>query len=196
MPETKRCPNCTQFKPRNDFYADQRMNSGRKTWCKECTHQYTKDRRHRLGIQRPMSEAKECSQYLGVYIAERALSRFFNNIHRMPMNNPGYDFICGKGFRIDVKSSCLHTISTQYSRWMFDIKRNSAADYFLCLAFGDRDSLEPLHVWLIPGNKINHLAVLSISSNPKIIKKWGDVEHSLTKVSACCEEMKIQSPQS
>ena len=74
-----------------------------------------------------MSENKDGAAYLGIYIAERALSGFFDNIQRMPYGNPGYDFICGKGFKIDAKASCLHTVEGvkhPYHYWTFMFFKN------------------------------------------------------------------------
>jgi hypothetical protein len=136
-----------------------------------------------------MSENKKCSDYLGVYIAERALSKFFDNIKRMPVGNPGYDFVCGKGFKIDVKSSCLHHTSVSASNWGFDISRNTIADYFLCLAFDNRESLNPMHVWLIPGNVINMKRQVRIANSDRGLCSWLEYERPIDKVVACCSQM-------
>lgn len=161
-----------------------------------------KDRRNRnrrelryaRGINRPASEAKDCANYLGVYIAERVLSKFFDRIERMPVNNPGYDFICGKGFKIDAKSACIHHASKwKVPRWCFHIYRNVIADYFLCLAFDDRESLEPQHVWLIPGKIVNHLSGFAIPSSEYGIEKWKQYERSLEPVFKCCEKVRSEA---
>jgi hypothetical protein len=134
---------------------------------------------------RPMSENRKCPSWLGIHVAERVLSKFFDHVERMPYGNKGYDFICGKGKRIDVKSACLCQ-----SGLHFDIHRNILADYFLCLGFTDRESLEPIHVWLIPGEKINHLKSLGISNGQKSLARWSQYERPLDRVIACCNEMK------
>jgi len=67
---------------------------------------YQTERRHRLGISRPMGENRDCSKFLGVHVAEQVLSQVFNNVEVMPHNNKGFDFICNRGKKIDVKSSC------------------------------------------------------------------------------------------
>ena len=152
---------------------------------------YSSKRSHELGLQRPISEATESAPYLGVYIAERALSRFFDNIIRMPVNNPGYDFLCGKGKKIDVKSSCLqsnHGIPSR--RWRFNILKNTTADYFLCLAFNDRNNLDPLHVWLIPGNLVNDHISITVSNFPIGLNRFAEYERPLDKVIACCSELR------
>lgn len=142
---------------------------------------------------RPMESAKDCSMYLGIYIAERALSKFFDHIERMPINNPGFDFICGRGFKIDAKSSTMHNYKNTrgYKRWEFHIKRNMIADYFLCLAFDDRENLTPMHVWLIPGDVVGTKKNLQISNSPVSLAKWSQYERPLDRVLACCQTMKV-----
>jgi hypothetical protein len=109
--------------------------------------------------------------------------------------NPGFDFICKNGYKIDVKSSSLHPL--KYSRgkaydhpyWFFKINKNHIADYFFCLAFSSRASLEPLHVWLIPANVINHLQSLIITQTQ--LPKWSDYEKPLDKVWSCYTKLNI-----
>lgn len=147
-----------------------------------------------------MAEAKDSGNYLGIVVAEQALSTFFDHIERMPNGTPGYDFVCGKGFKIDVKSACnYHRYGKygdkkyEYDRWQFGIGKNRSADYFLCLAFDSRETLEPCHVWLIPGNAVNHLTCICISRALKSIKKWSPYEKSLDKVITGCDSMRMQN---
>ena len=143
------------------------------------THRDRKRGRH------PFNENKECPLYLGVHVAEQVLSHVFKRVKRMPFSNPGFDFICGKGYKIDVKSSCKRR--TQ-SRWKFDIDHNTIADYFLFLAFDNREDLDPLYLWLLPGAKVNHLVSASISSST--IHKWDEYKLDILKVSQCCDAMR------
>jgi hypothetical protein len=145
---------------------------------------YTKSKRDQ-GV-RPFNENKECSQFLGVYVAERVLSYVFKDVERMPMNNPGFDFVCNHGKMIDVKSACLS--GTKYPCWHFRIRRNTTADYFLCLAFDNREELTPLHVWLIPGSKLSYLTATSIS--PSTIHKWDTYRLDISKINDCCVTMR------
>ena len=131
--------------------------------------------------KRPFDENRECGQYLGVYIAERVLSHVFKNVERMPIGNAGYDFVCNKGKKIDVKSSCLH----KNGCWQFNIRYNVLANDFLCIAFDNREDLTPVHVWLLPGNKFSHLTGASI--HPTTIRKWDGYKLDIEKVSACCD---------
>ncbi len=108
-----------------------------------------------------MASNRSCSMYLGCHIAERVLSKLFTDVEWMPCNHPGYDFITSTGLKIDVKASCKRKDGT----WSFGIRRNVAADFFLCIAFDDRNSLTPLYLWLIPGKDVNSKVAISIRSN-------------------------------
>ena len=121
--------------------------------CREKAKKYAKQNRINNGGQ-PMSENKECSLYLGVHVAEQVLSKVFKNVKQMPNGNKGYDFICNKNMKIDVKSSTILKRDYKSDSWLFQIKRNKIADYFLCLAFDNREDLNPLHIWLIPSENI------------------------------------------
>jgi hypothetical protein len=147
---------------------------------------------HDIGLCVPMSENKKCSAYLGVYIAERILSKYFEDVIVMPFGNPGYDFVCKNGFKIDVKSSTLHEMTGRTSRWGFCIRCNEIADYFLCLAFNDdREDLIPLHIWLIPGPVVCHYHNgFYITNNEQGIKKWSQYEKPLDKVVNCCNVLR------
>lgn len=137
----------------------------------------------KLGYQ-PYNENKKCSSFLGVHVAERVLSHVFKNVERMPITNPGFDFICNKGKKIDVKSSCQH----KPGKWAFSIKHNTIADYFLCLAFDNREDLNPLYAWLLPGSKFNHLTKASI--RPSTIRKWDEYRLDISKISDCCDSLR------
>lgn len=125
-----------------------------------------------------MSENISCASYLGIYVAETALEHIFDTMEKMPNNTPGYDFICGKGFKIDAKSSVLFNHGN--GRWSFSINRNNMPDYFICIGFDDRAHLNPLHVWLIPAFLINKNKNFTISL--KNIKRWSEYEMSHEKL--------------
>lgn len=129
----------------------------------------------------------DCAIFLGVVVAERVLSKVFKNVERMRQGNPGYDFICGKGFKIDVKSSCF---DKKRGSWRFRIDRNQEANYFLCLAFDNRKDLKPQHLWLIPSKVVNHLTGATISRSK--LEKWAQYEltDKIDEVVACCDTLK------
>lgn len=156
--------------------------------------------RYRTGRSKPGKEFKEHANYLGIHIAEQLLPKIYEYVTRMPNCNEGYDFICGKGFKIDVKSSCLHK---KRNCWTFSIRRNKIADYFLMIAFDDRYSLNPLHIYLIKGTEIiNNNSVIkkqvcekqavTIFNNNKILNIYKQYEQTdkLDKIISCCNEFK------
>ena len=171
--------------------------------CRVCSSERTREHRqshrkqyqehqreynHSTGKTQPMSENRECSSFLGVYVAERVLSHVFKNVERMPMNNPGFDFICVGGHKIDVKSMCRFVHENWADRWVFHINKNQIAEYFLMLAFDNRESLNPEHIWLIPADKINDHVSISISEST--LSKWDEYALDVSKVSACCNIIK------
>lgn len=155
-------------------------------------------RRHNSGKSLQLSDNKQCSNFLGVYIAERLLSKVFENVQRMPYGNKGYDFICNKGYKIDVKSACLNSNNV----WLFGIKKNKVPEYFLFLAFDNRKDLTPNHIWLIKGTEIikttkvntilNNRVSLCISNSVKILNNYIIYEKSdkLEKLVECCNTIK------
>ena len=155
----------------------------KKRICKTCNRECSEQiRRKNGGLS--MSKNKECASYLGIHVNERLLKHLFNDVEVMPMNNPGYDFICNNGKKIDGKSSCL----TKDGRWMFNIRHNTIPDYFLCVAYDNRIDLNILHIWLLPGDKFNHLTGTGISKST--IHKWSEYEQPIDKAITCCDSMK------
>lgn len=140
-----------------------------------------------------MEEAKDSEVYLGVYVAEKVLSKIFKNVTRMPRCHSGYDFICGKGFKIDVKSACTKMIQKKYPAWYYNIKHNKDADYFFLMAFDNRESLTPIHLWLVPGGAVNDKDGFYIHNNQKSLSKWSEYERPIDDVQMCCDAMKSKA---
>ncbi len=189
----RHCPRCDTTKANSDFWT---RKSGKQvgtpmTWCKTCVTTYSRDWKHRTGRQESMKTNRDCPAFLGVNIAERILSGFFNNIHRMPYKNKGYDFICGKGYKIDVKSSCIIQEERRSSYWQFTTRRNGVADYYLCIAFDDRNMLRPLHVWLIPNTDVKKHLNIKISTIEAKRLNWNVYEQPIDKATNCCDEMRF-----
>jgi hypothetical protein len=184
--DPKRCKDCGEelILPINFSEANNRVG---KYVCKECQRLRTKNWRHdnrqhcnRQARQylyqkgtKPAKDNPTCPLYLGVEIAENMLAKIFKTAKHMPNCNPGYDFICGSGKKIDVKAS---TIMNGYStdKWHFNIYRNDVPDYFLLMAFDTRTTLNLEHVWLVPGHVINDKTGITISRNT--IYKWKQYE--------------------
>lgn len=103
----------------------------------------------------------------------------------MPHNHQGYDFICNHGKKIDVKSSC---ILKNNQGWNFNINKNTITDYFLCIAFDNRHDLNPLHVWMMPSDKVKTKTSIGISKST--IGKWAEFELDISKTLMCCNTLK------
>ena len=142
----------------------------------------TKQRRKNGGLS--MSENKECSAYIGVYVNERLLKHYFNDVEVMPYGHSNYDFVCNNGWKIDAKSSA----TGDKGYWAFGIKHNTTADYFFCVAYNNRKDKNIIHIWLLPGNKFNHLVSASISKST--VDRWAEYEQPLDKLITCCDSMK------
>ena len=182
---TTRCRVCNTILTQENWAPSNRRDNRR--ICRPCASAYNSDYRHRHGGL-SMNENKKCPAFLGVHVAERVLSMVFKNVKRMPFGNPGYDFICGKGYKIDVKSSCIRPRIGHSDDWRFHIRENKIADYFLCIAFDNRENLNPLHVWLIPAADIIHIKNASIAV--PTISKWDDYVLDISKVTTCCNILK------
>lgn len=201
--DTKVCKECGEEKPLSEFYKHGKYYRGK---CKECLKKYWKlpenrerhrinerNRCHRNGIYSPMDKNKECTAYLGIVVAERVLEKVFKNVKRMPNNNPGFDFICNKGYKIDIKSACLHFPKNRKNPyWHFNIEKNHIAHYFLCIAFDNRKDLNPKHIWLIPNKILRDKNTFAIVNTEKILSKWEQYElnEKLEQVITCCDTLK------
>ena len=156
-----------------------------------------KEYRYDTGRSGLMSENKDCSLYLGVNIAERILAHVFKkeNVERMPHGHKGYDFICGKGYKVDVKSSSL----LSGNGWYFHIEHNEIAEQFLLLAFGKRPkddkNPKPMQLWLIPNDviirhrKFWKRGTIAIKNTPKGLREFKkyELKKGLERIIECCE---------
>ncbi len=156
--------------------------------------EYCSEIKYENGECVPFSKNKECPLYLGVHIAERILPLIFDNVERMPYGNRGYDFICINGYKIDVKSSSLRSNNL----WMFGIRKNKIADYFLMIAFDNRYDLNVMNIWLVKNNKIirggklNERVGFGIMNNKKSLRKLKEYEitDKLDNIQKVCNEFR------
>jgi hypothetical protein len=161
----KQCRICLLIKSISEFTPRPASKDGYKNECKDCCNKQNRLLERKKGHV-PYNENKSCSWYIGVYIAEPLLLSQFRTAQRMPHNNHGYDFICGNGFKIDVKSSCrLFYKGNKFPHFIFTTKHNTAADYFACVAIESRSNPIPLYYWLIPSKDVEHLKAVVISEN-------------------------------
>lgn len=193
-PNRRKCRNCEKEDAKR-YHLENKEECNRKSREYSKAHRkdlnsYMKDYNHKTGRAKPLSKAKDAPVWLGVHVAEEVLNDYFENVKKMPYGNEGYDFKCRRGFKIDVKAACLQTPKNQAPLWQFGINKNVIADYFLCLAFDSRESLNPLHIWLIPAALIFFKKNFSISNIDISLKKWKDYEKPLDKVIAGCNVLK------
>lgn len=141
---------------------------------------------HRTGFCRPVYEAKETPQYFGVCIAETLVLKYFSEVKRMPYANPGYDFICKSGYKIDVKSSCLLSCNA----WHFGTKRNKIADYFILLAFYNRTDINLMHFWIVPGSFGADKQAIVVRNSTRSLKRLLSYEKPLDKIEMVCSIIK------
>lgn len=185
--KVKKCRKCNNVLiPEINWYRNH-VKNGRYI-CKTCHLKYKNIWRHKNGICGSLDRNKACSQYLGIHVAERVLVHVFKDVKKMPINNMGYDIICNRNKRIDVKSACMTKHGSNIGQWVFSIKQNKIADFFLCLAFDTREDLNPLYLWLIPCELINHLISTSISI--PTINKWDKYRINIDKIVSCCNILK------
>ncbi len=153
-----------------------------------------KIRRVKRGLPADMKANDKCSLWLGYVRGEEVLCKVFENVERMPITHPNYDFICNKNFKIDVKTTCLSV----NNNWMFNINKNKIADYFLLLAFDNRDDLNPQHIWLIKGTEVirtrplNNRKISAIKNISKYLKHYEKYEltDKLNKLINYCDKLK------
>ena len=191
--EFKKCSRCGETRKITDFQHRKQSSDGYTGVCKICIRKSCSASKHKLGYCNSMEENRNCGQYLGIHIAERVLIMcgMFQGVERATNNTRGYDFICSKGFKIDVKSATMRTrgnASNPY--WIFHIDHNKIADWFVVIAFDDRINLTPLHIWMIPGAMLNHLTGLSITNSQRSLGKWKKFERPIDQLSKCCDKLK------
>ncbi|MCK4668289.1 hypothetical protein KAU33_16170 [Candidatus Dependentiae bacterium] len=210
MISTKRCYKCHETKSLDEFHNRKTTKDGKDWLCKECSKkdskiQYQKDieksreqsrkysREHKDEIRKQrghksMYENKNCAQYLGIVIGERLCRHLFKNVQVMPTHNTGFDIICNKGEKIEIKTSCMCLEHGKYPYWGFNIGRNKIADFFILVAFDNIEDLNPIHLWMIPGSEINNNSGKSI--RPSTVHKWNQWERSIEEIQLCCNELK------
>lgn len=140
-----------------------------------------------------------CANYTGIYIAEKVLSKAFDVMEKTHPH-ASYDFICGKGLKIDSKCAVLSKSGNKFY-WQFFINKNKIPDIFCLIALDNTSSdifndPTPKYVWLINGTDIingqplNEKMKLSITPN-KINKFYiyrrTDMEGKIIK---CCDKLK------
>lgn len=202
----KRCSKCGVEKDVVEFHLHR---PGYESSCKQCRSKSdqiryhanpdkyrSKSRKYKYSHgSTPMAENPSCSQYLGVFVAERVISHVFKSFERTIHGFRGYDGVCPNGFRIDVKSSCLLKDKKRQNtyRYCFAINYNKTADFFLCLGFDNRTDLNPTKLWLIPGKLVSDKRGIAMYTGARGLAKWSQYEKPIGEVVACCDKIRDKS---
>lgn len=154
---------------------------------------------HETGRNLPKEFNEDCSSYFGDF-AESLMIQTFEDATRMPYGNPGYDWTCKRGDKIDNKGACLVYTDNKCPRWLFPIEYNNVADWFILSAWDNRCSLNPLHVWAFHKNdmvryramgalkKFCDRETFAITNTPEKLKEFGkyEVTNRLDKLKELC----------
>lgn len=180
------------------------------------TTEYRNEMNHEMGRFSAYSDNSECPTYFGQYIEEKYVSQIFDHpvpfefpkdeLGRITDNHKPYDYLCKKGLKIKMVSSVCHTSPSKVSKvtgdmlpyFEYAIRKNSVPDYYILSAWDNRESLDPLFVWIIKSNEIFITTQsrklfwdrenLSISFNENGIKKMKQYEANdkLDKLKEIC----------
>lgn len=143
-----------------------------------CYGEYEKVWTYYPEMPSPIKENRKDPRFLGIYIAENGIAKIYEGSQRMKYYNPGYDIVCPKGYKIDIKATALNA----YNTFSFIINNNMIADYFVMVAFNNIIDLEPLHLWIINGDEdingcpIRKLGRLTIPNEPKYLEIYQKYE--------------------
>lgn len=136
---------------------------------------------HETGRRLPKEFNEDCSAHFGDF-TESIMIQTFDDAVRMPYGNPGFDWVCNKGDKIDNKGVCLVHVDGRPPEWVFGIKWNNIADWFILSAWDNRDSLTPLHVWtfhkndIVRGRKFWRRDSLTITNTQEGIREFEEYE--------------------
>ena len=134
--------------------------------------EYDKKLDHNTYGSLPQEENIDCPLYFGQYIEEKYVSQIFEDpvpftfpideLGRITDTRKPYDFLCKQGFKIKHVASCLRTrksdnkeidVGSDRKYWGWLIRRNPIPDYWMISGWDNRESLEPLFVWMIKGHE-------------------------------------------
>jgi hypothetical protein len=109
LPSEKVCSKCGDRKPLDDFARDERIPSGRSSWCKKCTSLYQKGLRDRKAEARKtmvLPESKICSYE---NCAHSGLMQPLSIFHKCSSNDDGHNNVCKTCISVKQKLSSERT---------------------------------------------------------------------------------------
>ena len=102
----------------------------------------------------------------------------------MPRNRRGYDIVCNKGKKIDVKISCAtFKENSENQSFHFRIEKNKIADYFILIALDNGNDLNILNLWIVPGHEVNNKS--NITTSLKTMHKWNKWKRDIKEIKIC-----------
>lgn len=183
-------------------YKEYRDKCAQKSGFKNCADRYSDYRKeyswNKLNRE-PMEFNEYCASHFGDF-TESLMIQTFEDAIRMPNNNPGFDWTCKRGDKIDNKGRCLSYSdrSPNWSGWHFPIRHNNIADWFILSAWDNRESKNPLHVWAFHKNDIVRerkfwkRESFLITNTPECLKEFEkyEVTNRLYKLKELCNRLK------
>ncbi len=152
--------------------------------CDECRRKYKNNNKrlnnYKRGRQKPMTDNPSCSAYRGCYRAENFVFDYYGIDQIMPYGHHGYDCVYN-GSKLEIKSSTPY-IRGKGRNWQFAIRENKIADIFVLVAYDDKSSTIPSHIWELPASLVNNKQCLSIACNPKNRTRFDIYEKPLTNI--------------
>ena len=130
---------------------------------------------------------------LGLYI-EQTIAAMFGSVTE-PYDTPDIDFICPNGYKMQVKAASI-VLFRGNPRWVFHIRKNIIADYFILVAVNkiddiNKEDFKPRHIWMMKGNILNKRH--SVSKTPSRVSKWDKysiMEEYENRFTVCCSMIK------
>lgn len=135
----------------------------------EYMREYLRERNWKNNSE-PMSESKNSSSFLGVFIGEGIFKEYlltiFEHVEIMDYGNPGFDFTCknprqefidkypqfklarNHEYKIQLEAHCLYYRVGRSPCWGFQVEHNNIPDYYILIGFNTRECLDILHIWI------------------------------------------------
>lgn len=161
-----------------------------------CYNEYMEVRKYYPGMPDPYKENRRIKQFIG-YVGENGILQLFEGSKKMKRNNPGYDIICPRGYKLDVKTSVL----SRFNTLLFKIDKNQIADYFILVAFDNVIDLKPINVWVLKSDdtlrdrfikNIDHISIFNDPKSRKLLDKFSRID-KLEELKKVCEEFSKHS---
>lgn len=164
--------------------------------------EHQRELRYEKGKILPAEINENCALYFGIKtedLIEKFLFTIFEHVKRTPFHDNGIDFYCKDPkkdftekyhkfklesnieYKIQHRSQCLSHNNGNFI-WIFTIDYDQKNDFFLLTAWRDRESFEPMHIWLIHRNerirkrKLSQYVGLGITNKPNYLLEFREYE--------------------